>query len=122
MKFYELEKEVDEEIIDSQICLPEEFNDAVEIENLPMHQTKTEVDDFQSPSNLAWEKARLIDKQRAWSKFHILKRFINYRLELKEKGVNFDESGKSFVKKLNRGEICFEDFIKLKVSVIALMK
>ena len=52
MCLYDLEKEAKLESLDSQICLPVELNDTVEIGNFPMLQTEVGGDDFKSSSNL----------------------------------------------------------------------
>jgi hypothetical protein len=92
----------------------------INISDLTLSQTSVKNEIEPCSLHQIWEKARLDHKERAWAKFNILKRFIEYRIELKAKGFNYAESGGSFTKKLNQCEICFEDFIKLKVNSIAL--
>ena len=70
-------------------------------------------------SNPDWDRARLEDRKRAWAKYHIVKAFVKYRFEQKIKGINYDESGKCFARKLHIGEFCRDETNILKDSNIA---
>ena len=95
-------------------------NDLMVIDEAIIQNEDAEADSKSDPFCTTWKLARLEDKERAWSKFRIVKSFIAYRAEYKAKGIDYLESGPSFIKKLHNGSICLEDFQKLKTDQIAL--
>ena len=82
---------------------------------------KEETDSIGTSTKLIWEKARYEDKERAWLKFEITQEFIKYRIENKRKGITYNASDDSFVKKLKSGEFCREALMKLNITVLELV-
>ncbi|MCL1826743.1 MAG: hypothetical protein FWG20_01765 [Candidatus Cloacimonetes bacterium] len=70
--------------------------------------------------NTDWKNARKQDRERAIAKFEITKCFMDYRKEMKAKGVILAVSGANFVKKLNKGDFCRNALNKLNINKLAI--
>jgi transposase InsO family protein len=103
---------------DSEICKENQNQSEVSV---PFESSELiNADSLVEASHPDWDVARQEDRMRAWAKYEILMAFIKYRMEFKAKGIRYSDSGQSFVKKLNNGEICMDAMNKLKVKQIAL--
>ena len=96
-----------------------DFNELI-LTNETNTSLKVETETKPDSSKLAWEMAREEDRQRAYTKYEIVKAFISYRMEYISKSFKYSDIGKSFITKIHNGEICMDAFSNLHTSKLAL--